>query len=99
MDRGWYRYRLAESANFQDAEDTLHLAVLAVEARVGEGRVRLDARFSIDESKRTICIDATTPTGEALNETFIYLLVKELGLGALTVKRMHRSRRTRDVGA
>jgi len=99
VGRRWYRYTLTETANFHDAEDTLHLAVLAVEARVGEGRVRLDARFSIDEAARMICIDAATPTGEALNETFVYLLVKELGLGAFTVKSVRRSRRTRDARA
>jgi len=87
MPRERYRYSFGTTTDFKQAHESLRLAMLAVEATYGEARVRLDARFRIDPDIQDILIDASTPTGEALNETFTYFLVREMGLGAFRVNR------------
>jgi len=48
IDEG-YRYKFSKGVDLRDAEDTLLLALLAVEGIYGECRVRMDAAYAVDD--------------------------------------------------
>ena len=62
-----------------DAEQTLHLAMLAVEGLFGRARVRLDARYEIDIASGAITLDASNEVGAAVARVFTCLLIRERG--------------------
>ena len=68
------------------AEMSLHLAMFAVEGLIGRVRVRLDAKYHIDETNRTIVIDAHRPVGRMIARVFAGLLLREVGEGAFHVE-------------
>ena len=82
-----YRYSFPEDTPFEQVEATLLLALWATESIHGEAAVRLDASHAIDEGRRSIQIDGTTPTGLTLNKLLVGFLVRELGPMGFTVER------------
>ena len=66
MKKDVVRYTFSQSVSMREAEETLLLAVLAVESLVGESTVRLDASFSVDTSQSACVIDASTDVGRAI---------------------------------
>jgi len=88
MDRSVYRYRFTRSVSMQEVEQSLLLAILAVECLHGASPVRLDARYSLTEEKRACVIDATTGVGEDLNRIFTGFVIKEFGEDAFSVRRI-----------
>jgi hypothetical protein len=70
-----------------EAEMSLHLAMFAVEGLIGRVRVRLDAKYHLDETNRTLVIDAHRPAGRMIARVFTGLLLRELGEGAFHVER------------
>lgn len=87
MPREAYRYNFNQSVSFADALATLDLAVIAVQSLHGESRARMDARFTSDESRRALVIDASTPIGQALNQVFVGYAHREFGEGSFSVTR------------
>ena len=85
-----YRYRFAGPLPFADVLETLDLAVIACEALYGESRARLDARYTSDAALRVIVIDASTPTGQSLNQLFTGFLRREYREGTFGVERVDR---------
>lgn len=88
MIRDVYRYSINNSVPTTEAERLVHLAMVAVESTHGESRVRLDARYLIDEAKRVIVVDATTEAGQRLNEIFVGYLRREHGEDSFSVQRL-----------
>lgn len=83
-----YRYRLAADVPPEEAEATLVLAILAVEALHGESQARLDAAHAFDAALRTVVIDASTPVGRDFNRLFLGFLTREFGPGSFRVERV-----------
>lgn len=83
-----FRYRLADHVPPEEAEATLVLAVLAVEALHGEAQTRLDAGHAFDAKLRTVVIDATTAVGRDFNRLFLGFLSREFGPGSFRVERV-----------
>lgn len=88
MLREAYRYRFSAEVDLHEAEDTLLLAILAVEGLYGQARVRMDAAYSVDESSRGIIVDASTDVGQDVNAIFTAFLLREFGTGAFQVRRV-----------
>jgi hypothetical protein len=83
-----YRYHLADHVPATEAEATLVLAILAVEALHGESQARLDAAHAFDAKLRTVVIDGSTPVGRDFNRLFLGFLTREFGPGSFRVERV-----------
>jgi hypothetical protein len=88
MTKAIYRYRFEPDVPLDEVEDTLVLALLAVEALHGEAQVHLDAGHVFDREQRACVLDATTAVGSNLNRLFVGLLRRELGEAAFRVERV-----------
>jgi len=81
-----YRYVFNDSVPIEEAEATLHLAILAAESLFGESRVRMDEAYSIDEGARVCVIDATSEVGRSICRIFTGYLIREFGQDRFTVR-------------
>jgi len=88
MKKDIVRYTFSQSVSMREAEETLLLAVLAVESLFGESTVRLDASFSIDSSRRACVIDASTDVGRAICRVFTGFVSREFGSDAFKIHRV-----------
>ena len=87
MPSSTYRYTLGSEISMADVQDSLHLAVLAVECMHGAAQARLDVSHEFDPKNRTCVIDAATRVGRDLNRLFIGFLQKEFGPDSFSVER------------
>jgi len=94
MNKEIYRYTFEPSARMPEVEESLLLAVLAVESLHGQSRVRMDASYCVDAEKRACVIDATTPVGRDLCRIFTGFAIREFGEAAFKVRRVDESPRT-----
>ena len=83
-----YRFRFDEGIDLEEAQQTLLLARLAVEAIFGRTRVLLDARWSVDPSINVIVVDASTPMSMGLCLIFAAFVSAEFGAEAVDVRRV-----------
>jgi hypothetical protein len=81
-----YHYTFAEAVPTAEAELTLLLALLGVEALHGESQTRLDARHAFNGPERTVTIDAATAVGRDWNKLFAGYLAAEFGAGSFTIR-------------
>jgi len=88
MKKDMVRYTFARSVSMREVEETLLLAVLAVESLFGESTVRLDASFSVDSSCRACVIDASTEVGRAICRVFTGFVSREFGSEAFKIERV-----------
>ena len=72
-----YRYRFGRGVDLRDAEDTLLLALLAVEGIYGECRVRMDAAYAVDQTLGVIVVDGSTEVGQDVCGIFTAFLTRE----------------------
>ena len=84
---GTYRFSFSSSVPMDDVEDTLMVAVLAVESLVGRPALKLDASFRLDKRNRVCSVDAGTPAGKQIARIFAGMLVRELGENSFSVER------------
>lgn len=87
MNRDTYRYRFADNVPLQEVEESLLLAVLAVESLHGRSPVRLDAAFCLDREKRSCVVDAGSEVGRAIARIFTGFLTRQFGEDAFRVER------------
>ena len=86
MKRQVYRYRFTEGIPLKEVEDSLFLAILAVEGLHGQAKVRLNAHFLMSEEKRTCVIDVGSEVGLHIALIFLCFLNREFGEDAFTVE-------------
>ncbi|MBI5787823.1 MAG: hypothetical protein HZA78_03075 [Candidatus Schekmanbacteria bacterium] len=91
MSQTVYRYNFNEKIPLQEVEDSLMLAVLAIECLHGRSLVRLDASFSLDKGKRTCVVDAGTEVGGHIASVFTGFLTREFGEDTFRVERVDGS--------
>lgn len=95
MNSSIYRYMLGDTVPMQDVQDSLLLAILAMECLHGSAQTRLDLVHEFDPKKRVCIIDAATQVGRDLNRLFTGFLQREFGHDSFQVERMPSS----DAGA
>lgn len=86
MKKQLYIYRFARTIPVRDIEETLMLALMAVESLHGHVRLRMDGRYRFDKGKRLCEIDATTKVGADLAEIFTGYATREYGDASVTIK-------------
>jgi len=98
----FYKYRFDSKLPVKNVEESLLLAVLAVECLHGRAKVRLDASFSLDAKKLTCVVDAATEVGCAIARIFTGFLNHEFGESAFKVERVgevpHLNAETKPAG-
>lgn len=93
-----YRFEMGKTVPLNEAEQSLHLALIAVQGLFGQARVRMDAAYHVDESRRVIVVDGTTEVGAALVRVFTELLLREFGGTAFRVRRVQQAGAKRRKG-
>ena len=88
MSREAYRYTFDRSVAWRDLEESLLLAVLAVECLHGEARVRLDGRYRLDGDRSICVIDTATDVGRDINRIFTGFVSREFGRASFRVERV-----------
>ncbi len=83
-----YRYRFTEEIPLRDTEESLLLAVLAVESLYGRSPVRMDAAFCLDREQRSCVVDAGSDVGRAIARIFTGFLSRQFGEEAFRVERV-----------
>lgn len=86
MESAIYKYVFEESVSMEEAEATLHLAMLAAESMFGESTVRMDAAYSIDEENRVCVVDGNNEVGRCICRIFTGYLTREFGGSAFRVR-------------
>jgi len=82
-----YRFEFDHAVPLVEAEMSLHLSLFAVAGLYGEARVRLDARYHLDEAGHAILVDGDTEVGAAVVQVFTSLALREFGETAFQVRR------------
>ena len=73
----------------RDVEETLHLAMFAVEGLTGRVRVRLDTYYLVDQLTRSVFIYEGNLVGWLVSRIFAALVTREFGDSAVQVT-IHR---------
>jgi len=94
-----YKYRFNDDVPPQDLEESLLLAVLAVECLLGESRVRLDARYCLRAKDGVCVIDAGSDVGRDINRIFTGFVSREFGRDAFRVHRINTDESPIDCAA
>ncbi len=98
MESKIYHFEFDDSVPMEEAESTLHLAIMAAECVFGEPAVRMDAAYSIHEQNRVCVVDASHEVGRCICKVFTGYLVKEFGADSFTVRRIKTASSTRQEG-
>lgn len=99
MSRTLYKYRIDRSVDWRELEQSLLLAVVAIESLHGESRVRLDARYCM-RGKDGICVvDAGSQIGRDLNRIFTGFVTREFGEGSFRVEQITTDESPTDCAA
>lgn len=85
MNTERYCYQFKDKVPVLDIEETLMLALLAVESMHGRTRVRMDGRFRLDKKERVCVIHAGTRIGEDLAKIFTGFVTREFGDDAVDI--------------
>ena len=88
MSTELYRYRFNDDVPARELEESLLLAILAVECLLGESRVRLDARYCLRARDGVCVIDAGSDVGRDINRIFTGFVSREFGRDAFEVHRI-----------
>lgn len=83
-----YRYTLRANVSIQDVQDSLMLAILAMECLHGSAQTRLELSHQFDRASRTLVIGCATQVGRDLNRLFTGFLHKEFGPESFRVERI-----------
>lgn len=85
MNHQCYQYRFARTVPAGEIEDTLMLALLAVESLHGSARVRMDGRCRFDKERHVCEIETGTRVGSDLAEIFTGFITVEFGEVAVSI--------------
>ena len=85
MPERQYKYTFDRDVPPRELEESLLLAVLAIQCLHGESHARLDARYCLKPGDRTCVIDASNDIGRDLNRVFTGFVSREFGDGSFKV--------------
>ena len=83
-----FRFEFRSTVPLAEAEQSLQLALYAVEGLFGQASVRLDAGYRVDQTRNAIVVDARTEVGAAVARVYAGLLIREFGDQAFHVRRV-----------
>ncbi len=83
-----HRFTIAGQVSLEEAEQSLHLAMIVAEGLFSPAAVRLDFRYRLDESARVFVLDVATDVGTHVSRVFATLLAKEFGDDGFEVTRL-----------
>jgi hypothetical protein len=88
---GAFHFLFKRGVSLADAEMSLHLAMFAVEGLVGQARVRLGAKYILDQSMHSIVINGGDGVCEMVAKVFTSLLTREFGEDSFYVEGSEKS--------
>ena len=88
MSQELYKYRFNDDVPTRELEESLLLAVLAIESLHGESRVRLDAHYCLRANEGKCVIDASTDVGRDLTRVFTGFAIREFGRDSFRVEQI-----------
>lgn len=91
MTTNIYRFEIDKGVLLEDVQESLQLAIVALQGIYGDARVRVDATWHVDESRRLITIDSSTDIGSILVCIFTEFLLREFGDDAFDVRRIQQN--------
>ncbi len=91
MRQELYRYQFRDGTPLSAVEESLLLAVLAVECLHGGSVVRLEGSYHLDPQKRTCLVDAETDVGRHIGRIFTGFLTREFGKEGFQVRKVTRA--------
>lgn len=86
MPTNVFRFNFGDAVSMEEAEASLHLAIIAAEGLFGESVVRMDASYHLDQPQRVIVVDASNEVGNAIARIFTRLAICEFGEDAFSVR-------------
>ena len=88
---------LERSVPLNEAEQTLHLAMFAMEGLVGRVRVRMESQYLREEALHAIAVNVSSRTGLLVARVFAGLLSREFGEDAFFYKFIHVTPEQREL--
>lgn len=85
MFAGVFRFSLNRHVPLEDAETTLHLAMLAAEGLFGKPRVAMEFRYDLVTEDHAIDVSADSEVGTTIARIFSGLLLREIGDGGFRI--------------
>jgi hypothetical protein len=85
MFAGDFRFLLDQHVPIEDAEMTLHLAMLAAEGIFGNPRMAMEFRYHLRPLDNAIDVEGYTEVGVTMARIFAGLLLREYGEGAFRI--------------
>ena len=92
MNPTTYRFSFADLAQLDEAESTLHLAILAAEGLYGEALLRVEFAYSLDDEGTCLHVHGGNDVSDTVVRIFTALAIKEFGATAFTVSSAPRGR-------
>ncbi|MEO0474352.1 MAG: hypothetical protein AAF085_00080 [Planctomycetota bacterium] len=80
-----YRFRFDDQTDLDEAESTLHLAILAAEGLFGEALLRVRFSYRRDDDSRCLQVNGGNEISESVVRIFTSLAIKEFGSTAFSV--------------
>ena len=96
MTQQTFRFRFAPSVPIDEPAETVRLALVAAGGVLGDARIQVDVRHSVDAEDSSITLEGATPAVELVALIFTSLLLGEFGREDFTVTRtepVHAPRR------
>ncbi len=85
MNAPTYRFRFSDVTELDEAESTLHLAILAAEGLFSEALLRVSFSYRRDEEEHCLHINGGNEISETVVRIFTSFAIKEFGSTAFTV--------------
>lgn len=85
MFAGVFRFSFDQHVPIEDAEMTLHLAMLAAEGLFGKPRVAMEFRYEIQPFDAYLDVDGDSEVGVTIARIFAGLLLREFGDSAFRI--------------
>jgi hypothetical protein len=91
MLAGVFRFSLDGRVLLEDAETTLHLAMLAAEGLFGKPRVAMEFRYDLVREDHAIDVFSDSEVGTTVARIFAGLLLREIGDGGFRIVNIESS--------
>lgn len=89
-----YLFRFDDATELDEAESTLHLAILAAEGLFSEALLRVSFSYRRDDEAHSLHISGGDEISETVIQIFTSFAIKEFGSTAFTVSSSPRGRPT-----
>lgn len=92
MNETTYRFRFNDTIELDEAESTLHLAILAAEGLFSEALLRVSFSYRRDDAEHCLHVNGGDEISETVIRIFTSFVIKEFGSTAFTVSSAPRGR-------